>query len=243
MPSNETEGSTGATSDRLIVPAPTSVARANRRVVLLNTPYPSPLIQQKRFDLLVALMSHVDILLEIANYFSPQTLLNLYSVSAPFHYIMNSHFTAFLMACAHTWAPHADIIFPWWCYRALCIDDPALRQVKPVKFEPSLSRDGSRTRSHALQAQAFLATVMAEEQRASRESAAQPTQEHNKPQVLIKPVPGFRWLKMVAYREAVATEIVGWMAVHGHRLPGEAAVEVIKVILQGVGRHCSSLTC
>lgn len=41
-------------------------------------------------------------------------------------------------------------------------------------------------------------------------------------------VPSFRWLKMVAYRESVSREIIGWLAVHGHRVPRHEGVAAVK---------------
>ncbi|KAG9542310.1 hypothetical protein KCV01_g25409, partial [Aureobasidium melanogenum] len=68
----------------LVARLPTS----RRKRVVLNSPSPPP--ESRKFNLLTGLASHVDILLQITSYLPPQTLLNLYSVSAPFHYVMDS---------------------------------------------------------------------------------------------------------------------------------------------------------
>jgi hypothetical protein len=87
---------------------------SRRKRVVLNPPSPPPHV--KKFNLLTGLVSHVDILLQITGYLPPQTLLDLYTISAPFHYVMDSHFTAFIKAATLTWAPSADRFFPWWCF-------------------------------------------------------------------------------------------------------------------------------
>lgn len=211
----------------LSVPAPIVVKDADRRVILLNSPFPSPLIQQNKFDILARLLSHLDILLDIVSYLSPQTLLNLYSISAPFHYLMDSHFVSFIMASTYTWAPSADKIYPWWCYRQLCIEDPALRRVKTKQDERSLSWTDKQGTLHQSMDQVLKATG----EKMPPAEGRKPSAEHAKIAVSVKSVPSFRWLKMVTYRESVAHEIIGWMAAHGHHIPRHPSVEAIKVTL------------
>lgn len=220
----------------VIAHAASLVARRRKRVVL-NTPSPPP--EPKKFNLLTGLVSHVDILLQITNYLSPQTLLNLYSISAPFHYVMDSHFTAFIKAATFMWAPNADKFFPWWCYRQLCIEDPALRRPRSdrrsvswddlvPKMEPGMAlqelSDGSDSQSSDnSDSQRSVESESPAERKARITELAQNRQNS------AAPVPGFRWLKMVAYRESVCREIVGWMAAHGHRIPRVEGVDALKV--------------
>ncbi|KAI4723198.1 hypothetical protein E4T48_00329 [Aureobasidium sp. EXF-10727] len=215
----------------LASPLPT---RRRKRVVL-NTP--SPPLSPKKFNLFTALASHLDILLQITSYLPPQTLLNLYSVSAPFHYVMDSHFTAFIKAATTLWAPNADKCFPWWCYRQLCIEDPALRRprhdrrsvswddlvpkITPEDPSTSSSFDSQVSSSSGGSPQSVKSESPAERKARMEELA-------DKRQNAAAPVPGFRWLKMVAYRESVCREIVGWMLVHGHRIPRTEGVEALK---------------
>jgi hypothetical protein len=181
----------------------------------------------------------VDILLQITSYLPPQTLFNLYSISAPFHYVMDSHFTAFIKAATFMWAPAADKFFPWWCYRQLCIEDPALRRSRSdrrsvswddlvPKLAPEVTpheySDGSDSQgSDVLDSQRNFKSEGPAERKARVTELAQRRQES------AAPVPGFRWLKMVAYRESVCREIVGWMAAHGHRIPRIEGVDALKV--------------
>jgi len=217
----------------LVARLPTS----RRKRVVLNTPSPPP--KPKKFNLLTGLVSHVDILLQITSYLPPQTVLNLYSISAPFHYVMDSHFTAFIKAATFMWAPAADKFFPWWCYRQLCIEDPALRRPRTDRRsvswddlvpKPALEvtsqelSDGSDSRNSDISdSQRSFKSESPAERKARVTELAQHRQNS------AAPVPGFRWLKMVAYRESVCREIVGWMAVHGHRVPRVEGVDALKV--------------
>ncbi|THV71956.1 hypothetical protein D6D23_05563 [Aureobasidium pullulans] len=208
----------------------------NRKRVILKTPTPPP--QVKTFNLLTGLVSHVDILLQVTSYLPPKTLLNLYSISAPFHYVMDSHFTAFIKAATHTWAPDADRYFPWWCYRQLCIEDPALRRARPDRrsvswndFTPKPESDTSSqdkfdgSDTHTSNSGDSPNSIKSESQ---AETKARVSKLVKHRQTIAAPVPGFRWLKMVVYRESVCREIVGWLAAHGHRIPRLEGVDALK---------------
>ncbi|KAI5241732.1 hypothetical protein E4T43_05232 [Aureobasidium subglaciale] len=212
----------------LAQPLPTK----SRKRIILNPPSPPPGV--KEFNLLSGLLSHVDILLQITSYLPPQTLLNLYSISAPFHYVMNSHFTAFIKAATSTWAPDADRYFPWWCYRQLCIEDPALRRSRPdrrsvswddftPKPSPEPASDGSD--AHVSNISESPKSIKSE---SPAEIKARVTKLVKQRQAAAAPVPGFRWLRMAAYRESVCREIVGWLATHGHRIPRCEGVDALK---------------
>jgi hypothetical protein len=230
---------------------------SRRKRIVLNTPSPPP--EPKKFNLLTGLVSHVDILLQITNYLPPQTLLNLYSISAPFHYVMDSHFTVFIKAATFMWAPAADKFFPWWCYRQLCIEDPALRRPRTdrrsvswddlvPKLAPEVtsheSSDGSDSQTSDISdSQKSVKSESPFERKARVEELAQHRQKS------AAPVPGICWLKMVAYRESVCREIVGWMAAHGHRIPRTEGVDALKVslltpnLLHIVLTHCVNREC
>ena len=219
----------------VVVQTASPVARRRKRVVL-NTPSPP---ERKKFNLLTGLASHVDILLQVTSYLPPQILLNLYSISAPFHYVMDSHFTAFIKAATFIWAPTADKYFPWWCYRQLCIEDPALRRPRSDRrsvswdeLVPEPAREiASQECSDSSDSQSSDISTsqrsVKSESPAERKTRIAELAQHR--QKSAAPVPGFRWLKMVAYRESVCREIVGWMAAHGHRIPRVEGVDALKV--------------
>lgn len=229
-------------------------APISSRPVLLNPPLGSPFFQPSTtstpFNILTRLLSHVDILLNITSYLPPQTLLNLYSISAPFHYLMDSHFTSFILSSMRVWAPDAAVIFPWWCFRQFCIEDPALRRSGSVVEKRSLSWTDGRSNPHTTIWEALEATerenegevrgkrqVSDEHRRAVAAAAAAAAKEgevkgrsgKGDGKAWVKAVPSFRWLKMVVWREMVSREIVGWMAAHGHRMPRDDTVEAVKV--------------
>ena len=77
--------------------------------------------------MLNALYKHNDLLLHLVSYLSVPSLISLYAISKPFHYLFNSHYTAYILSCMRTWSPDSDKIYPWRCYKSLCIRDPAKR--------------------------------------------------------------------------------------------------------------------
>ena len=75
-----------------------------------------------------AIIAHPDLLLTFVSYLSIPSLISLYAISRPFHYLFNRSQTAMILSCMRTWAPDSETVFPWRCYQALCIKDPHLRQ-------------------------------------------------------------------------------------------------------------------
>jgi hypothetical protein len=98
----------------------------------LGSAQPKP---RPSFSLLSAFLKHPELILRLAGLLNVKNLLDLYVISKPFHYIMNSHFTTYIKASAEQWAPESNYIFPWRCYRRLTIKDPGFRDVpgKPDK--------------------------------------------------------------------------------------------------------------
>lgn len=216
-------------SNPLLPPTLAGGPRSGRRTILLNPPFPSPLIPKNQFSILSAMLSHMDILLNVTSYLHPTTLLNLYSISAPFHYLMDSHFTTFIMACTRTWAPDADKYYPWWCFRQLCIEDPALRRAKTIGERRGLSWTDKDGKAHTCLDNAAAESLQNPPQRKASDDVLGHVEGSVRQAVSVKAIPSFRWLKMVFYREAVSREIVGWMAVRGHRMPREESVNAVKV--------------
>jgi hypothetical protein len=111
------------------------VARPSPHVLQqVDTCYPPP-TQAKPFSLLTAFLKCPPVILRLARHLEPKSLLDLYAISKPFHFIMNSHFTTYIKESALYWAPKSNYIFPWRCYRRLTIKDPGFRTVpgKPEK--------------------------------------------------------------------------------------------------------------
>ncbi|GAB1733394.1 hypothetical protein NU195Hw_g8957t1 [Hortaea werneckii] len=79
------------------------------------------------FSVFNALLRHHDLLLLLVSYLSVPSLISLYSISRPFHYIFNSNYLAFILSISNTWAPNAATIYPWRCFKSLCVRDPQLK--------------------------------------------------------------------------------------------------------------------
>ncbi|KAK5137754.1 hypothetical protein LTR08_007326 [Meristemomyces frigidus] len=106
----------------LALPSGRSIATSE----LLNRNRPSP--STKPFSVLGALYRHTDLLLLLISYLNIPSLLTLYSISKPFHFIFNGHYIHFILSFMRTWAPNADTIYPWRCFKSLCVRDPSLRK-------------------------------------------------------------------------------------------------------------------
>jgi hypothetical protein len=79
------------------------------------------------FDLLGRIMSRPELILCLVSWLLPADLLSLYSISKPFHWLMNSHFTTYIKAILRRRAPYALECFPFRWYRTLCVIDPVWR--------------------------------------------------------------------------------------------------------------------
>lgn len=99
-------------------------------IELLNTPTTAPNGPPKKrtFNLINAICRDNDLLLLFVSYLTLPSLISLYAISKPFHYLFNRHHTAFILSIMRTWAPNADRIYPWRCYKSLCVKDPSKLQ-------------------------------------------------------------------------------------------------------------------
>ena len=67
----------------------------------------------------------------------PKSTVALYSISKPFHYLFNSHYTTYVLAAVRKQAPHAEQYLPIIAFRSMAIRDPAGR---PTANDPLQSR-------------------------------------------------------------------------------------------------------
>ncbi|KAF2170778.1 hypothetical protein M409DRAFT_51038 [Zasmidium cellare ATCC 36951] len=84
--------------------------------------------KQKKFSLLDSFVRDDALCMILVSYLPMPALIDLYAISKWFHYKFNKEATAFILASMRTWAPKADQIFPWRCYKQLCIKDPEKKQ-------------------------------------------------------------------------------------------------------------------
>lgn len=83
---------------------------------------------KKKFSMLDAFVRDDTLCMLLVSYLPAASVIDLYAISKYFHYKFNKEATAFIMASVRTWAPGAEFIFPWRCFRRLCIKDPVKRQ-------------------------------------------------------------------------------------------------------------------
>lgn len=103
--------------------------------------------RKKVFSLLESFVRDNSLLITLTSYLDVPSIISLYAISKSFHVSFNRHATAFILSSMRTWAPGADIIFPWRCYRTLCIGDPIMRlKAVPKAFEADIDRLGDISR-------------------------------------------------------------------------------------------------
>lgn len=110
---------------------PTTILPSGLRIPtprIINRPKPQVDKKKVVFSVLNALCRHNDLILHVVSFMTIPSLISLYVISKPFHWLFNRHHTAFILAIVRTWAPDSEIVFPWRCYKSLCIKDPVLRQ-------------------------------------------------------------------------------------------------------------------
>ncbi|KAL8819467.1 MAG: hypothetical protein Q9223_002101 [Gallowayella weberi] len=127
------------------------------------------------------LLDHPELIFETVHHLSVDDLLSLYSISRPFHILANTRFSTIVLSISRSRALESSRIFPFRCYRSLCLRDPAKR--------PNVA----------------------------------------KPEILIRHVPGFQWLKMVLFRESVVDGIVACLEKEGLMLPRETTLTIKKI--------------
>ncbi|KAL9595424.1 MAG: hypothetical protein Q9179_004988 [Wetmoreana sp. 5 TL-2023] len=83
------------------------------------------------------LLNHPELIFETTKHLSVDDLLSLYAVSKDFHFLANSRFTTMIISQSLSKAPESSRIFPFRCYRSLCLRDPAQRrnEASPEKYE------------------------------------------------------------------------------------------------------------
>lgn len=128
-----------------------------------------------------SLFNHPELIFEMVHHLDINDLLALYSISRDFHALANIRFTTMMHSQSLSKAPESSRIFPFRCYRNLCLRDPAGRR------------------------------------------------NEAKPDFQIRHVPGFRWLRMVVFREGVVDGIVECLEKEGLMLPPAATLTIKKI--------------
>ncbi|KAK5139547.1 hypothetical protein LTR04_003491, partial [Oleoguttula sp. CCFEE 6159] len=100
-------------SSAAILPEPTTTATVTPR--------------NASFSLFSAFLAHSELILVLSRHLTVDALVALYAISKPFHYLLNSHYTTYILASARAHSQDAEAIFPFKAYGPLCIVDPAHR--------------------------------------------------------------------------------------------------------------------
>ena len=123
VPHTPLNGSTSPSADEILTS------------ILLNTPNTTnqPTKRRKNFSLIHSICRDNDLLLHLVSFLTIPSLISLYAISKPFHFLFNRHHTAFILSNMRTWALGADRIYPWRCYKSLCVKDPSKLQKPRLK--------------------------------------------------------------------------------------------------------------
>lgn len=92
-----------------------------------DTDPPSHEMDFNEFNIFQALLKYSELTFEMITHLEPDDLLSLYSISRDFHGLANTRFTTMILSLAQRRASESSQIFPFRCYRSLCIRDPMQR--------------------------------------------------------------------------------------------------------------------
>lgn len=103
---------------------------------------PSHEMDFMEFNIFKALLQYPDLIVELVKHLHIDDLVALYAISKDFHHLVNSRFTAMILAQSTTQAPESSQTFIFRCYKSMCIKDPGARPNESipdeVRYVPSL---------------------------------------------------------------------------------------------------------
>ncbi|PNS16475.1 hypothetical protein CAC42_209 [Sphaceloma murrayae] len=193
-----------------------AVAVNASREILLD-PLTRAALATPGFSMITALCDHIDVLLRVVSFMPSRAIINLYSISAPFHYHFNSRYETFILAGTQLWAPNAEDIWPWKHYRTLCISDPALRLPSTYVSAHSI-RDGAA------------APTMTQPPTTSSPPAPFTSHHGSNDPLPVKPIPSLRYLSMCVYRHLVIKEIIALLISASHVVPATATALALQKV-------------
>lgn len=80
--------------------------------------------QPDEFNLFQAIVGHPHLMLYVSKYLGVEELISVYAISRDFHDTIKAHSTTVIIYQAMRTAPTSAKIFPFRCYRRLCMADP-----------------------------------------------------------------------------------------------------------------------
>ena len=221
------------TTDRMLPCPPLSPGTSGQlQAALSSLDLYNPHQNSQSFDIFHALLEHPDIALYFTRFVELPALINLHSISKPFHRILSTRFTAVVLGQIAIHAPLASECWPWRMYRDLCMRDPGMRVLKPngkygqndtVKpadiEEVSLSGNGAVTATNLIQGGESLKKIRTPQKRVTISVKD------------IRGVPTFRYLHMVIFRQTIIEDIVALLVEEGIPLPDGIEMTLAKIWL------------
>lgn len=199
-----------------------------------------PSASKSTFDLFGSLMTDFELLLEVCKHLRPIDIINLYSVSKPFHDRVNANLQSTILRWTDHMAPSSARIFCHQLYYQYFIDDPSGR-------DPSVHRD-IRFFNQPAPNRLVYQHQRGHEQPGpvnpfppSSPAAADGQQQSNVniPAPAVRKVPSLIWFQMVVDREIQVRDILAVLARHGHRTPPDTHKTVKKLWLLMDVASCS----
>ncbi|KAK4227094.1 hypothetical protein QBC38DRAFT_478675 [Podospora fimiseda] len=154
-------------------------------------------------DLIGSLCTASELINTVCKFLRPADILTLYSISKDFHYSLNQYMRGTILNWAKDMAPNAARIYSSPTYNHWFICDPAGRKLTEDDLEANKRRP-----EHAddLVPSAINQIIGGE-----------------------RHVPGLFWLQVIVAREIRARDILATLARHGHRMPKESLVVLLKI--------------
>ena len=210
------------TATRRLLPCPPLTPTTSDQIAeVLHLPKSSQNTHSNQeFNIFSALLKHPDLILYFARFLHLPTLVNLYSISKPFHWIVSARFMAVVHGQIAINAPLASRCWHWRLYIDLCMRDPGrrIRESKAgyAKNETVQLEDIEMpfSRRH----RALGSNRLGSNQR-SPEKTVSPRKKATVTITDIRGIPSLRYLAMVAFRQGVVEDIVALFAREGIPLP------------------------
>lgn len=79
---------------------------------------------KSKFNIFEAIIQHPHLVFHFAISLEIEDLISVYAISKDFHHIINTGLTMVIVAQAMLHAPTSAKVFPFRCYRGLCVSDP-----------------------------------------------------------------------------------------------------------------------
>lgn len=81
---------------------------------------------KSNFNIFEAIIQHPHLVYHFALSLEVEDLVSVYAISKDFHSVVNTSFTTVIISQAMLHAPTSAKIFPFRCYRGLCVSDPRM---------------------------------------------------------------------------------------------------------------------